>query len=71
MISYRKLLALCEERGINSYIIKKNKIMGQGAWVSIKEGKDVRLSTIDSLCRFLDCQPGDLLEYLPDESHND
>jgi putative transcriptional regulator len=31
----------------------------------IKTGKvkGIRLSTLDSICRFLDCQPGDLLEY--------
>ena len=27
------------------------------------KAKAVRLSTLDSLCRALDCQPGDLLEY--------
>lgn len=34
----------------------------------IKTGKvkGVRLSTLDAICRFLDCQPGDLLEYRPD-----
>jgi putative transcriptional regulator len=27
--------------------------------------KGVRFSTLDALCRELDCQPGDILEYLP------
>jgi len=27
--------------------------------------KGVRFSTLDSLCRELDCQPGDILEYIP------
>ena len=27
------------------------------------KAKAVRLSTLDSLCRALECQPGDLLEY--------
>jgi putative transcriptional regulator len=27
----------------------------------------VRFSTLDSLCRALDCQPGDLLEHLPEQ----
>lgn len=26
----------------------------------------VRFSTLDAICRVLDCQPGDILEYLPD-----
>ena len=35
----------------------------------IKTGKisAVRFSTLDALCRELGCQPGDLLEYVPDE----
>lgn len=28
--------------------------------------KAVRFGTLDAICRVLDCQPGDLLEYRPD-----
>lgn len=28
--------------------------------------KGVRFSTLDAICRELECQPGDVLEYLPD-----
>lgn len=31
------------------------------------KGKSVKLSTLDSICKALQCQPGDLLEYVPDE----
>jgi putative transcriptional regulator len=27
----------------------------------------VRFSTLDAICAALDCQPGDILEYIPDE----
>ena len=27
----------------------------------------VRFSTLDAICRALDCQPGDILEYVPDK----
>ena len=35
----------------------------------LKTGKAraVRFSTLDALCRELDCQPGDLLEHVPTE----
>ena len=35
----------------------------------IKTGKisAVRFSTLDAICRALDCQPGDILEFVPDE----
>ena len=36
----------------------------------LKNGKAraVRLSTLDAICRALDCTPGDILEYRPDDS---
>lgn len=35
----------------------------------LKTGKAraVRLETLDRLCAALDCQPGDLMEFLPEE----
>jgi putative transcriptional regulator len=29
------------------------------------KAKALRISTLESLCRELDCQPGDILEYTP------
>ena len=31
------------------------------------KAKAVRVETLNKLCHALDCQPGDLLEYRPDE----
>ena len=31
------------------------------------KAKAVRFSTLESICRVLNCQPGDILEYRPDE----
>lgn len=33
------------------------------------KAKAVRFSTVESLCRELDCQPGDILEYTSDKQH--
>jgi putative transcriptional regulator len=32
--------------------------------------KAVRFSTLDAICQALDCQPSDILEYVPDDSAN-
>lgn len=32
------------------------------------KAKAIRLQTLDAICRALDCQPGDILAYEPDES---
>ncbi len=39
----------------NLSILKNNK------------AKAVRFTTLDALCKALDCQPGDILEYVPNE----
>ncbi|HZZ70065.1 MAG TPA: helix-turn-helix transcriptional regulator [Phenylobacterium sp.] len=35
----------------------------------LKSGKvkGLRFSTLEAICRVLDCQPGDILEFIPDE----
>jgi putative transcriptional regulator len=31
------------------------------------KAKAIRFSTLDAICRALDCQPGDILEYVQDD----
>lgn len=31
------------------------------------KARAIRFSTLEAICKELDCQPGDLLEYIPDE----
>lgn len=33
--------------------------------------KAIRFSTLDAICRALDCQPSDILEYVPEEESNE
>lgn len=35
----------------------------------LKSGKvkGVRFATLEAICRYLDCQPGDILEFVPNE----
>ncbi|HEX2594018.1 MAG TPA: helix-turn-helix transcriptional regulator [Rhizomicrobium sp.] len=56
---------------------RKMKLMELSATVGIslanlsilKSGRAraIRFSTLDALCQALDCQPGDLLEYAPEQ----
>lgn len=65
-ISYSKLLKIFEERGINTYTIKKEGIIGQASWKKIHEGGHIDTRTIEKLCEYLKCQPGDIIEYVED-----
>lgn len=66
-ISYKKLVNLLEARGITSYKIKKENVIGQSAWRKIHDGGHIDTRTIDALCKYLKCQPGDILEYIDAE----
>ena len=59
MMAKRKMSSgqLAEEIGItpaNLSILKNNK------------ARAIRFSTLEQICRVLDCQPGDILEYMTD-----
>lgn len=32
------------------------------------KAKAIRFSTLEAICKILDCQPSDILEYIPDEN---
>ncbi len=66
-IKYDKLLKLLEEQGYNSYKLKKEGILGQATYYAIKKGTGgLDYRSINNLCRTLNCQPGDLMEYVED-----
>ena len=63
-IKYDKLLELMKEKGLTSYKIKQENIIGQATFRKIKDGGDIDTRTIAKLCAVLECQPGDLMEYI-------
>ena len=36
--------------------------------LKIGKAKAIRFSSLDAICRELDCQPGDIIEYRPEET---
>lgn len=69
-MKYDKLFALMQERGLTTYRIRKENIISQSALQSLKANKSVTTDTIAALCKALDCQPGDLMEWVPDSKES-
>ena len=66
-IVYKKdILAALKEAGYNTNRLRKEKLLAEGVIQSLRQGKYVALQNIDKICSLLDCQPGDLLEYVKD-----
>lgn len=71
MIIYAKLLAMMKEKGLTTYKIRKDSIISQRALSSIIHNQSITMETVNKLCAALDCQPGDILEYVKDEPPTD
>ncbi|HAL21092.1 MAG TPA: Cro/Cl family transcriptional regulator [Ruminococcaceae bacterium] len=64
-IKYKKdILAALKEKGYSSTRIRNEKIIGQSYLQQLRHGEMVSWKTIETICRLLNCQPGDLLEYV-------
>lgn len=72
MINYRlDILAALKEAGYSSYRLRAEKIIGQKDMQRLRDWKMVSWANINKLCGLLNCQPGDLLQYIPDPPEED
>lgn len=67
-IKYKiNIVTALKEAGYNSNVIRQEKIMGQRELQKLRHNELVSWATIETICKLLDCQPGDILEYTSDE----
>lgn len=66
---YDRLFTLLNEKGYTSYRIRQENVMGQATLTGLKKGTaGLSSKTIENLCRVLNCQPGDIMEYVKEDS---
>ncbi len=53
------------DRGYNSYKLKKNKALSQGTIAKLKNKGNVTLETLNAVCVMLKCQISDIIEIEP------
>jgi len=56
-----------EEKGLTSYKIRKEKIISESTLQNIRSNGRITTDAIAALCAALECQPGDILEYVEEE----
>lgn len=68
MLRYKiDILDALKQVGFSSYKIRKDKLIGEAQIQKIRIGEIASKDTLNTICRLLNCQPGDILEYVPDE----
>lgn len=63
------VLTELKNKGYSQNRIRSEKLIGQSYLTQLRHGELVSWKTIETLCELLDCQPGDILEYVPEEEN--
>lgn len=66
MIIYKNVLETLKEAGYTTYFMRKNKIMGESKIQNIRNN-NIDIRTVNQICKLLNCNPGDILDYIPDD----
>lgn len=70
MLVYKlDILAALKNNGYTTYRIKKEKILSESTLQKFRHKEGISWSNLDTLCSLLQCQPGDIIAYIPDDQH--
>lgn len=64
MIRYFRLFDLLARRGMKKTDLYA--VISPPSMSKLSKGESVTTDTIAKICKFLDCQPGDIMEYVPE-----
>lgn len=68
MISYRKLFELMEQKNIKKRDLREKYNISPTIVNRLNNNSNVAIDTIMYLCEILNCQPGDIVEYIQDKT---
>ena len=61
------ILTALKAAGYNTGRIRREKLMGEATLQKIRDGELVSYNNLNIICRLLQCQPGDLIEWIEDK----
>ncbi len=67
MITFEPFWKTLKKKNVSVYELLDKRGFSHGTYDSIKKNKNVTLNTINQLCRILDCNVSDIVEYRRDE----
>ena len=60
------VLTALKHAGYNTNRLRKEKLLSEGVIQSLRENKYISLQNVSKICELLNCQPGDLMEFVED-----
>ena len=62
------VIAALKTAGYSTYKLRKEKILAESTLQQFRNGDIVSTENLARICELLHCQPGDILEYVPEET---
>ena len=53
--------------GYNTNRLRKEKLLSEGTIQNIRDGRIISAANLAKICKLLNCQPGDIMEYVEEE----
>lgn len=57
------VLSALKQAGYTTYKLRSEKLFSESTITKFRNGEMVHTSNIDTICRLLQCQPGDVIGY--------
>jgi Predicted transcriptional regulator len=71
-IKYKtNVLALLKNNGYTTYKLRKEKILGESTLQKMRTNILLSWAELNTVCTLLNVQPGDILEFVPDDKPNE
>lgn len=68
-IKYKSdIMEALSKAGYSSTRLRREKLLGESYMTQLRRGELVSWAAINTICRLLQCQPGDILEYVDGET---
>lgn len=67
-MKYYKLFDLLARKGLKKTDLLKSKIISSPTLAKLSKGETVTTEILSNICEALECQPGDIMEYIPSTS---
>ncbi len=68
MLKYKfDILEALKEAGYNTTRLRREKLINENAIQNFRTGEMVGIKTLETLCRLLDMQPGNIIKYVENE----
>lgn len=66
-VSFKKLWVLCAEKEMSKAELRKKAGLSSATFTRLRKNEEVNLSVLLKIAKVLDCNAGEMMDFLPDE----